>query len=764
MIERFARPSEGWLAVGLVFVMSAVVAMAIDDPAFVLGRDPLTDFLPTAAALGVVAGLVGAKAGWPRWVVHAVGATFAALLLPVLVGWAIEPGTGIAEAFRTTANGSVEAYLDLAWRGRRLTEQTAHFVLLLGIIAWASGQFAAYAVFGHRRPLHAVVVLGIVLVVNMSLTRNDQLPYLVVFSATALFLLIGMHVFDERLTWTRRRIGDPSELSGLYLKGGTALVLATVLGSVVLTQTASSAPLQGLVTGLDQRLITLGEEITRYLPVGGAQRTLTVSFDDGRPISGQWFENPGVAFVARFAASETERPYYRASVYDTLTGMRWFQGGLDRSTSTVSVPANSEVLFGTDEVLAENLVRPLTFSIDPEGWQGAEVLSPASPRSVSVEAELKLVDGVYFAGLRRDGGGSYEVTANIYREADDGLNRNLLRQAGTDYPQAIRDRYLQVPEGMFAEGTAALALYEEVTAGLETATPYDLAYAIEQYLRNDDSFAYDTDVREYDCERYGVVECFAQFRIGYCEYFASTMTMLLRQAGIPTRYARGFLPGSRSPGQTDDVVLIKQSHSWVEAYFPNVGWVLFDPTKSVAQSEAPVEGPPLASVSPGPSGASPGAPGRTRLPERDEEEDLPAGAGGTSGGPTNPAPFIAIAVLLAVVVGAIAAAAWVRGPRGPVSPHTAWASVGRLATRFGFAPRPTQTVYEYAGVLGDLVPAARPDLQMVAHAQVEVAYGRGRLSHDRLRALRDANRRLRVALLRLLFRRPHRRREVRRLS
>ena len=765
MIDRFPRPAEGWLAVVLVVAMAVIVALAIDDPAFVIGRDRLTDGLPMAAALGVLAGIGGAKAGWPRWLVHVVGAAFAGLILPILVGWALEPGSGIGEAFRATADGTVSAYLDLAWRGRRLTEETAHFVLLLAVVAWASGQFAAYAVFGHRRPLHAVVVLGIVLVITMSLTRNDQLPYLVAFSGAALFLLIGMHVFDERVTWTRRRIGDPSQLSGLYLRGGTALVVATVIGSVVLTQTASSAPLQGAFSVIDQRLVAIGEQITRYLPVGGAQRTLTVSFDDGRPISGQWFENPGVAFVARFQASEIERPYYRASVYDTLEGMRWYQGGPQREVSTIDVPAGSDVLFGTDEVVAANLVRPLMFTVDQLGWQGAEILSPASPQVVSVDTDLKLVDGIWFAGLRRDGNARYEVTANVYREANDGFNQNLLRQAGTDYPAAITDRYLQVPEGMFAEGTAALALYEEITAGLEGATPYDLAYAFERYLRDDGSFEYDTDVREFDCEPVGVVECFARYRVGYCEYFASTMTMLLRHAGIPARYARGFLPGNRTPGLEEDVVFIKASHAWVEAYFPNVGWVLFDPTKSVAQSSAPIEGPPLASASPGASGSpSASAPSRSLRPDEREPDDSSSGAGGTLGGPTNPGPFIAIAVLLAVTVGAIGAASWVRGPRGPVTPQTAWAGVGRLAARLGFAPRPTQTVYEYAASLGDLVPAARPDLQTVARAQVEVAYGRGHLTHDRLRSIREANRRLRLALLRLLLRRSERRRGVRRIG
>jgi hypothetical protein len=84
--------------------------------------------------------------------------------------------------------------------------------------------------------------------------------------------------------------------------------------------------------------------------------------------------------------------------------------------------------------------------------------------------------------------------------------------------------------------------------------------------------------------------------------------------------------------------------------------------------------------------------------------------------------------------------------------------MSRTASRFGARQRPTQTVYEYAAMLGDLVPVARDDLRVVADARVETAYAGVRLGGARLDAVRDAGRRLRVSLLRLGFRRPARRR------
>ena len=115
-------------------------------------------------------------------------------------------------------------------------------------------------------------------------------------------------------------------------------------------------------------------------------------------------------------------------------------------------------------------------------------------------------------------------------------------------------------------------------------------------------------------------------------------------------------------------------------------------------------------------------------------------------------------ILLLLVVGGIAFAVWQRGPRGETNADRAYGTVARLAGRFGFGPRPTDTVYEFAGALGEVLPNARPELQTVARAKVETAYGRQILSSDQVTALKSAQRRLRVTLLRLAFRRKDRRR------
>ncbi len=108
-----------------------------------------------------------------------------------------------------------------------------------------------------------------------------------------------MHAFDERATWIRRRIGDPSTISSLYLRGGTVFIVAAMIGSMFLTQRAASAPLAGAWTGISDQLIELGDSISRYLPIGGNVRPLgNLSFGDLARISPRWVTDDKVAFTA----------------------------------------------------------------------------------------------------------------------------------------------------------------------------------------------------------------------------------------------------------------------------------------------------------------------------------------------------------------------------------------------------------------------------------------------------------------------------------
>ena len=115
----------------------------------------------------------------------------------------------------------------------------------------------------------AVVTLGLALLINMSITIQDQLPYLVIFSLAALLFLIRVNAAHEESAWLRRRIGDPRAVGSLYIRGGVAFVTIAVIGSLFLTASASSAPLADAWSGINDRSSTSGRSCSATCRAAG---------------------------------------------------------------------------------------------------------------------------------------------------------------------------------------------------------------------------------------------------------------------------------------------------------------------------------------------------------------------------------------------------------------------------------------------------------------------------------------------------------------
>jgi transglutaminase-like putative cysteine protease len=745
-------PAEGWTTVVLVLLLCLTLAWSLDDARWVLGRETYLDFLPIAAGGGVLAGFIGPKVGWGRWQTHLTGAVFAALLVPLFAASVAHPvDASISGLYRATAESVVAAYGDIVVRNQASTIQYLHYLLTLGLLVWATSMFASYAVFGHHRPLSAVTVVGLLLVGNMAITINDQLVFLVIYSLAALFLLIRGHVLEEQSEWLRRRIGDPASIASVYLRGGTAFIAVAVAGALLLTQTASSKPLAGAWDGVSDGLVNISRSLQRFLPAGGANRSFGVSFGPNAPVQQRWSTDSTLAVTIQRPPPDKNDYYWRAFTYDRIELSGWSLS----DASTIVRDASTPILEGMpDDVPAEGHAE-LAVSVTPGDFNGSTVLSPATPVTLDEATRVTVLGSGYLATVDRDGeSGTYILRALVPVRGDGPgeLNEEALRAAGQDYPADVVSLYLGVADGQI--GPDAQALEDKIVAEARSNTPYDLAAQLVEELHSS-TYIYQTDVSNVDCAGLSTTECFARFKRGFCQYYAATMAVLLRDLGVPTRIAQGFLPGSRDPNTGVEKILNSNAHAWVEVYYPGYGWVTFDPTGGGVAVIAPLpSGKPVASGTPRPSGAGAGA---TLPPERDPFANDPSGsvAGRGRSGPLG--PLVAVTFLLLLVVGGIAFAVWQRGPRGETNADRAYGTVARLAGRFGFGPRPTDTVYEFAGALGDVLPTARPELQTVARAKVETAYGRQILSSDQVAALKNAQRRLRVTLLRLAFRRKERR-------
>ena len=114
---------------------------------------------------------------------------------------------------------------------------------------------------------------------------------------------------------------------------------------------------------------------------------------------------------------------------------------------------------------------------------------------------------------------------------------------------------------------------------------YNKMKAIEGYLRK--QYPYTIQVDELPKNKDFVDFFLFEEKKGYCTYFASTMAVLGRNIGIPTRYVEGFLLPNRKNSEGLYEVTANMAHAWVEAYIEDMGWITFEPTPAY-QAVSPV--------------------------------------------------------------------------------------------------------------------------------------------------------------------------------
>jgi hypothetical protein len=197
-------------------------------------------------------------------------------------------------------------------------------------------------------------------------------------------------------------------------------------------------------------------------------------------------------------------------------------------------------------------------------------------RNVEIKA-----DGSIFDSHVGDGGES-DHTVGVYSADADTRDPEpqVLDSNSTDYPPHIATLYLQLP----SLDPRIPQLARQVTAS--ATSNYRRAREIEGYLQS--NFGYTLQLpgmREAD----PLARFLFERKKGHCEYFASSMTVMLRTLGIPARVVNGFRGGEYNDLTNSYIVREKDAHSWVEAYFPEYGWVTFDPTPS-GPGEAPPTG------------------------------------------------------------------------------------------------------------------------------------------------------------------------------
>lgn len=284
---------------------------------------------------------------------------------------------------------------------------------------------------------------------------------------------------------------------------------------------------------------------------------------------------------------ETEadhRQYWKVETKDVYTGKGWVTAEENGEKIAFAQGEEFPISNYTDE---EMTVDERTATIRPF-LQYPHIIYPLGLKfvendighSYEVDLSLEKISGADLGNL--SGIGQYTVEYESPRFSV----RGMMSTVDQNHPLLTEDfltRYTQLPDEL-PERVRDLAL--ELTQDKENW--YEKAKAIEDYFGRVD-FQYDQkDVAVPGRNEDYVDQFLFETQKGYCDNFSTSMVVMLRSIGIPARWVKGYTEGDFR-GMTDSgkrlyVITNNNAHSWVEVFFPEVGWVPFEPTKGFSNN------------------------------------------------------------------------------------------------------------------------------------------------------------------------------------
>lgn len=326
---------------------------------------------------------------------------------------------------------------------------------------------------------------------------------------------------------------------------------------------------------------------------------------------------------------ETDRrALLRGVVKDHYTGRNWQDTSSGRRLLYVHPGWRSQRVAAFLENMPDDTVRNAsdllgesTLRVEMSNNAASTLFSPLFLRNVAAEGSLVPYfneGSELFVTRDLEAGDRYSVTAPLLEGGDAALGALVKAAAGRPDPyyMGIYARYTQLPGHL--EETLYYDL-QNIVAGADT--PYEQACAIQRHLKR--YYRY-TLTPEYPPENQDFVTYFLYVgKEGYCTYFASAMTVLCRMAGLPARYAEGFIAEPDEGGMA--YVTGLNAHAWTEVYFEGFGWVPFDATPSRQNQDQSEDDPPPPPDEPEPTPTPTPTPSPTPspTPTHDPDSDEP---------------------------------------------------------------------------------------------------------------------------------------------
>lgn len=746
--------------VALALLMSGAVIYSLS----ISNWAPGLDILMPMGLPALLVGVVFARLRWlPGWLAHLLSAVLA-------LAWGIQLlGSQMSERLSSWQDHATDLLIRAIIWGRVIGgggrgEDILLFVAALCLLCWLLAYATAWLLFRRGWTWWAVVINAGLILINYTYVLPKPTGPFFVFLGAALLLIVYQNVMQRQALWDAQQMEYPDMLpvrfiwSAALVCGLLILITAALPGSVSIERASRtwemvSAPFKTARERWEDLFSTI------QAPPGAGSGSFTsggASFGGARLLSDEL-----VMYVR-----STEYDYWRAVAFDKYTPTGW--------QNTVGEQARAALGAGTREQ-ARTPFAPGE-SIPFGDVRGRLEVSQSFQLLADREDDLIMVGGTarrvsiptrvehnYLADSGRPNfdekalivsqnelrsGATYTVTALVSK-----ADIESLRTSGDEYPDWVRERYLQLPPEV-SQRTRDLA--DQVVSEAGAQTPYDRAIAIQEYLR---SIPYTETIPAPPAGQDPVDWFLFDQQSGYCDYFASAMVVMLRSQGVPARWVRGYAGGEFDVERGIYVVRENVAHSWPEVYFPGFGWERFEPTPA---SYTTLPQRPLTSnfgdegsLENGPLAAPLGENDPSRFEDLDEGlEQTGSGAGALGDAAQQPGDWSRPLGVIGAILGGLALLAiavyarWRFELYGLSRISAAYAGMELLASWGGSGQPPHATPSEYAERLGVVLPEHRKTISQIATAYQSERYRRN------LRANlppEEAERDLRNALIRRIF-------------
>ena len=723
---RDAVPAATLWSALIAFLLVLTIAKSTVAAAWVPG----IEIAPLVAIAGALTMGVLAVTPLPWWWCVSAGMA----LGPVLAGIMSAPAFRSLHPLDPSGLPLIQAWISRVQDGSAFGD-SAFVLFVITWLMWITGAWLSWCVLRWRQPLTGLIPGAAAFATNV-LNSPDQQSYTLAFLVLTFALLLWTNYTGSIAKATKARVKLTGDARWDFWESGLVATAALIVLGIMLPPLSTVDRTQSMESSLFTDWAQLQQQLNRPdLGTGTGPGGGTTGFSTTVSLGGPLKTSNAIVFTYTVTGQYVGPMYFRGvnvTVPDN-GGWTYQSPDLRQRVNKREVPDYGEtylkMALATFNI---NMISPPTGNNDVLFYPGQlnrvdrdTVASEVHvPPAFSASTKLVTIDRLSSLVPPRSNG-SYNITT-----AYPDVLESELRAAGTNYATWL-DPYMGLPAEGYRQPDVLKRIHNkavELTAGM--TNPYDQAAAIQNYLRSG-QFRYTLTPTKAPTGTDPLDYFLFTTHEGYCQYFAIAMGDMLRSLGIPTRLVNGYGSGTFDTSQHRWIVRDKDSHTWVESYFPGYGWIPFEPTNDGTYFTIPRGTPagPNLCLSDNNCDTPTGAQGAAGVPNLGNAGRSGGNqdAGGGAIGPSGLRFHIPDAGTLTRIVGVLLAALLLLAALGarylrPRSVMGVWKRTLVLARLAGADVQPGETPLELSRRLSRVFPEAAASMRALAGGFVVAAY------------------------------------------